>query len=395
MKLTELRVANYMTSTPITVEPEDSLMRALEVIRLRKVRRLPVTIGGKLVGVITAGDLKRAEPSTLTDSQESFDEVMEETQVSRIMVQNPVTTTPETPLVEVAVVLQKTKYGGLPVVTDGHLVGVITDSDLLRALVDILHAAAKTAPPAGGARRLSLPAREDADVVTSSDEYARRFAGDVGRFFLDVQAAVTLSLLRDLPHARVLDVGGGHGQLAGPLLDAGHELTVLGSDPSCEARVRELHGGRARALRRGGPPGAGPARPLLRRRARVSPAAARRALAGARRDARPARAARGDRGLPDAAQRQRRRRSAVRPEAGASSRTRGPSPSSATSRSERAFAASGFRRTARRPQFLFPMALHRATGSAALARGLESSARALGLTGLLGSPVIARFEPRG
>ena len=76
---------------------------------------------------------------------------MEETQVSRIMVQNPVTTTPETPLLEVAVVLQKTKYGGLPVVTDGHLVGVITDSDLLRALIDILHAAAKTAPPAGGA----------------------------------------------------------------------------------------------------------------------------------------------------------------------------------------------------------------------------------------------------
>jgi acetoin utilization protein AcuB len=151
MKLTDLRVANYMTANPITVEPEDSLMRALEVVRLRKVRRLPVTIGGRLVGVITAGDLKRAEPSTLTDSQESFDEVMEGTQVSRIMVQNPVTTTPETPLVEAAVVLQKTKYGGLPVVTDEHLVGIITDSDLLRALVDILHAAAKAPHADGGA----------------------------------------------------------------------------------------------------------------------------------------------------------------------------------------------------------------------------------------------------
>ncbi len=151
MKLTELRVANYMTPNPITVEPEDSLMRALEVVRLRKVRRLPVTIGGRLVGVVTAGDLKRAEPSTLTDSQESFDQVMEGTQVSRIMVQNPVTTTPETSLLEAAVVLQKTKYGGLPVVTDGHLVGIITDSDLLRALVDILHAAAKAPQPGGGA----------------------------------------------------------------------------------------------------------------------------------------------------------------------------------------------------------------------------------------------------
>jgi acetoin utilization protein AcuB len=151
MKLTELRVANYMTPNPITVEPEDSLMRALEVVRLRKVRRLPVTIGGELVGLVTAGDLKRAEPSTLTDSQERFNEVMEETQVARIMVQNPVTTTPETPLVEAAHVLQTTKYGGLPVVTGGHLVGMITDNDLLRALVDILRAAAKAPQPTGGA----------------------------------------------------------------------------------------------------------------------------------------------------------------------------------------------------------------------------------------------------
>ncbi len=60
-----------------------------------------------------------------------------------------------------------------------------------------------------------------------------------------------------------------------------------------------------------------------------------------------------------------------------------------------AFAASGFHRTARRPQFLFPMALHRASGSAGLTRALERAARAAGLTQLFGSPVIARFEPRG
>ena len=150
MKLTELRVANFMTPNPITVEPEDSLLHALEIVRLRKVRRLPVTLGGVLVGFLTAGDLKRAEPSTLTDSQEHFQQVMEETPVSRIMIQNPETTTPETPLVEAAEKLLESKYGGLPVVSDGRLVGVLTDTDLLRALVDILHAAAKTAHPAPG-----------------------------------------------------------------------------------------------------------------------------------------------------------------------------------------------------------------------------------------------------
>jgi hypothetical protein len=60
---------------------------------------------------------------------------------------------------------------------------------------------------------------------------------------------------------------------------------------------------------------------------------------------------------------------------------------------ERAFAAQGFRPTGRAPQVLVPRALHRATGSAPLARALEGAGRACGLTRLLGSPVILRLEP--
>jgi hypothetical protein len=60
-----------------------------------------------------------------------------------------------------------------------------------------------------------------------------------------------------------------------------------------------------------------------------------------------------------------------------------------------AFAAAGFLATARRPQFLLPMALYRALGSAPLARALEGGARVLGLTAVLGSPVISRLERRG
>ena len=62
---------------------------------------------------------------------------------------------------------------------------------------------------------------------------------------------------------------------------------------------------------------------------------------------------------------------------------------------ERAFAAHGLFPTGRRPQFFWPMALHRATGSAALARGLEGAASALGLVRAFGSPVILRLERRG
>jgi acetoin utilization protein AcuB len=133
------QVSDYMTSDPTTLSPEDTLLQALETMRLRKVRRLPVTVGGMLVGIVTQGDLKRAEPSMLTDSEEDFNRVMEGTPISRIMIQNPITVTPETPLVEAAETLYDTKYGALPVVSGDRLLGILTDNDLVHALVDLLH----------------------------------------------------------------------------------------------------------------------------------------------------------------------------------------------------------------------------------------------------------------
>ena len=73
---------------------------------------------------------------------------------------------------------------------------------------------------------------ETADVETASDDYAARFEGDVGRYFLDQQAAITLKFLDDSPGVRVLDVGGGHGQLTAPLAEQGFDITVTGSADS-------------------------------------------------------------------------------------------------------------------------------------------------------------------
>jgi acetoin utilization protein AcuB len=141
MKLTSLLVSDYMTENPITLEPEEPLMRALEIIRLRGVRRVPVAVGGMLVGLVTEGDIKRAEPSTLTDSQEEFNRVMESTPISRIMISKPVTTTADTPLLEAAEIMLNTKYGALPVVAANRVIGIITDNDLTRALVDLMREA--------------------------------------------------------------------------------------------------------------------------------------------------------------------------------------------------------------------------------------------------------------
>jgi acetoin utilization protein AcuB len=131
-------VRDYMTPDPVTLEPEANLMRALELMRLRGVRHIPVVLAGELVGLVAEGDVKRAEPSTLSDTQDHFIQVMEQTPVSRIMIHEPLTVTADTPLLKAAETLYSTKYGSLPVVEDGRCIGILTDNDLLHALVDLL-----------------------------------------------------------------------------------------------------------------------------------------------------------------------------------------------------------------------------------------------------------------
>jgi SAM-dependent methyltransferase len=78
---------------------------------------------------------------------------------------------------------------------------------------------------------------ETADIETATAEYAARFSGAAGEYFLAEQAEITLRLLGDLPGARVLDVGGGHAQLAEPLVKNGYKVTVTGSADSCRTRL--------------------------------------------------------------------------------------------------------------------------------------------------------------
>lgn len=77
----------------------------------------------------------------------------------------------------------------------------------------------------------------DADIETASDDYASRFSGAAGRYFLDVQEEIVLRWMRDFPRASVLDVGGGHAQLAVPLVRRGFDVTVTGSDDVCRQRL--------------------------------------------------------------------------------------------------------------------------------------------------------------
>lgn len=81
---------------------------------------------------------------------------------------------------------------------------------------------------------------ETADIETSTEAYASRFSGPAGEWLLQVQSEATLKMLKAYPNASVLEVGGGHGQLTPQLLEAGHAVTVVGSDESCKTRIRSL-----------------------------------------------------------------------------------------------------------------------------------------------------------
>jgi acetoin utilization protein AcuB len=134
----QLTVGQVMTADPVTLGPEETLMRAVEVMRQKRIRRIPIVVADTLVGLLAEGDLKRAQPSALSASQDEFNRVMEGTEVSRIMIQNPVTVPEDLLLIDAAQMLHTTKYGALPVTRGGRLVGILTDSDILRCLIDVL-----------------------------------------------------------------------------------------------------------------------------------------------------------------------------------------------------------------------------------------------------------------
>ncbi len=78
---------------------------------------------------------------------------------------------------------------------------------------------------------------ETADIETSSSDYARRFSGRIGEYFLSVQTRIVLNMLSPWPNARVLDVGGGHAQISVPLIKHGFNVTITGSSNVCKDRV--------------------------------------------------------------------------------------------------------------------------------------------------------------
>lgn len=134
-------VAQVMTRDPVTVSPADSIRVAIDRMRARNCRRLPVVENGLLVGIISDRDLRRAANSPLVLRERWQDDFMlDHIPVRAAMTPGPVTVSPQTPMVEAARLMSQRKLGGLPVVEGEALVGIVTETDLLNYLVRILDA---------------------------------------------------------------------------------------------------------------------------------------------------------------------------------------------------------------------------------------------------------------
>lgn len=233
--------------------------------------------------------------------------------------------------------------------------------------------------------------RECPDIVTSSEDYARRFSGRAGEYFLEVQDRGIQQALSYKRGRTILDVGGGHGQVAGGLASAGYEVTVLGSDNVCFERLRHKDSSAqcrfvtgdlvtlpfadqsfdvVIALRLISHIEAWPM--LVRELCRVSSQAVVLEYPS----------------LVSI--------NAIGPLLfGLKKRIEG---NTRTYRSfllstlKREFEVNSFRVRALYPQFVLPMVLHRATQGASLLQGTEKILKGLGLTRLLGSPVILRCD---
>ncbi len=132
-------VKNKMTANPFTVSPDQTIPEAHEIMTQHNIRRLPVVKNGKLVGIVTKEDVLHVSPSKATSfSIGEITYLLSKTKVGQIMTKNPITISPNALLEEAAILMRDNNIGFLPVVDNGKLVGIITESDIFDSFIELL-----------------------------------------------------------------------------------------------------------------------------------------------------------------------------------------------------------------------------------------------------------------
>jgi len=128
-----------MTSNLITVDIQTPILEALEIMKHEKVKRLPVTKKGKFVGLVSRNMIRDASPSEATSlSMHELNYILFKMTVGYLMVKKPITVAPDLPVEEAIWQGIKHGVGALPVLEKGELVGIITESDISRIVIEAL-----------------------------------------------------------------------------------------------------------------------------------------------------------------------------------------------------------------------------------------------------------------
>jgi len=130
----------WMSDEVITAPPDLPIMEAADLMKREGIRRLPVVDKkGRLVGIVTQGDIQEASPSDATSlSIWELNYLLARITLEEIMTREVVTISPDTPVEEAAVLMREKKVSGLPVVEDNKLVGIITESDIFEVMIEVM-----------------------------------------------------------------------------------------------------------------------------------------------------------------------------------------------------------------------------------------------------------------
>jgi acetoin utilization protein AcuB len=130
-------VKDWMTSDVVTISPETTVPDAHRLMTEKGIRRLPVLKDGQLVGIVTRGDVRGAEPSGATTlSMWELHYLLAKLKIKEIMTRNPITISQDATIGGAAQLMLDNRISGLPVVDrSGKVVGIITESDIFRMVV--------------------------------------------------------------------------------------------------------------------------------------------------------------------------------------------------------------------------------------------------------------------
>lgn len=134
-------VGERMSRPVITVTADSPIMEAFDLLKRDNIRRAPVIKDGKLVGIISDHDLLNASPSQATTlSVYELPYLLGKIKIQDVMSTQVISVTEDTPIEEAARIMADNKIGGLPVLRDGQIVGMITETDLFKIFLELMGA---------------------------------------------------------------------------------------------------------------------------------------------------------------------------------------------------------------------------------------------------------------